>query len=167
MLRTSISPTIIQGGFRGNVIPAQAEARLDVRAVPGEDIDAMVATLRQLIDDPAVELVRPGGGRVGSRASGIQTDMFRALEGAQRKLFPDAATLPVLLTGATDMSPLRARGVHAYGLGAPASIEETTRVHGNDERVAVAGLRQYVEFVYHAVTGVAAANRPGLPAGPR
>jgi acetylornithine deacetylase/succinyl-diaminopimelate desuccinylase-like protein len=167
MLRTSISPTMIQGGFRSNVIPAQAEARLDVRAVPGEDMDAMVATLRRLIDDPAVELVRPAGGRVGSRASGLQTDMFRALEGAQRKLFPDAATLPVLLTGATDMTPLRARGVQAYGLGPPSSIEESKRVHGNDERISVAAVRQYVEFVYYAVTAVAAADRPGPPSGPR
>jgi acetylornithine deacetylase/succinyl-diaminopimelate desuccinylase-like protein len=158
MLRTSISPTIIQGGFRSNVIPAQAEARLDIRAVPGEDIDAMVATLRRLIDDPAVELVPPASGRVGSRASGIETDMFRALENAQRKLFPEAGTLPVLLTGATDMAPLRARGVHAYGLGPPASIEESKGVHGNDERISVAGVRQFVEFVYHAVTGVAAAD---------
>ncbi len=65
MLRTSISPTIIQGGFQSNVIPAQAEARLDIRAVPGEDIPAMVAALRRLIDDPAIELVGPSGGRPG------------------------------------------------------------------------------------------------------
>lgn len=158
MLRTSLSPTIIQGGFRSNVIPAQAEARLDVRALPEEDIEAMVAALRRLIDDPAVELVRPAGGRPVSHASGIQTEMFRALEDAQRSLFPDAVTLPVLLTGATDMAPLRARGVQAYGLGAPASDDETARVHGNDERIAVDGLRRYVEFVYHAVTAVAASN---------
>lgn len=163
MLRTSISPTIIQGGFRSNVIPAQAECRLDVRAVPGEDMDAMVATLRRLIDDPAVELVATSGGRVVSRPSGIQTDMFRALEGAQRKMFPDAVTLPVLLTGATDVAPLRARGVHAYGLGAPASSAETTRVHGNDERISVEGVGVFVQFVYEAVTAVAAANGAGLP----
>jgi acetylornithine deacetylase/succinyl-diaminopimelate desuccinylase-like protein len=166
MLRTSISPTIIQGGFRGNVIPAQAEARLDVRALPGEDIDAMVAALRRLIEDPAVELVRPAGGRPVARPSGIQTEMFRALEGAQQKLFPGAATLPVLLTGATDMAPLRARGVQAYGLGAPASLEETTRVHGNDERISVEGVRVFVEFVYHAVTAVAAANGVTSPRSP-
>ena len=163
MLRTSISPTIIQGGFRSNVIPAQAEPRLDVRALPGEDINAMVATLRRLIDDPAIQLVSPGGGRVKSPASGIQTDMFRALENAQRKVFPEAATLPVLLTGATNMAPLRARGVHAYGLGAPASSEDSTRVHGNNERISLAGVRQFVEFVYHAVTSVAATNPPDSP----
>ena len=140
------------------MIPAEAEARLDVRAAPGEDIDAMVATLRQLIDDPAVELIPPAGGRVMSRPSGIQTDMFLALEKAQRRLFPDAATLPVLLTGATDMAPLRARGVHAYGLGPPTSLEDSQRVHGNDERASVAGIRQFVEFVYDAVTQVAACD---------
>jgi acetylornithine deacetylase/succinyl-diaminopimelate desuccinylase-like protein len=46
--------------------------------------------------------------------------------------------------------------VHAYGLGPPAGIEESVRVHGNDERISVAGVRQFVEFVYHAVTRVAA-----------
>ena len=163
MLRTSISPTIIQGGFRSNVIPATAEARLDIRALPGEDIDAMVEALRSLIDDPAIELVPPSSGRVGSHPSGIDTEMFHALEKAQRKLFPDSVTLPVLLTGATDMSPLRARGVNAYGLGVPATIDDTTRVHGNDERVSVDALRQYVEFVYTAVTGVATTSPPVLP----
>lgn len=167
MLRTSISPTIIQGGFQSNVIPAQAEARLDIRAVPGEDIPAMVAALRRLIDDPAVELVGPSGGRPGTRPSGIQTDMFRALEAAQRKVFPDAATLPVMLTGATDMAQLRARGVQAYGLDPPASIEDSARVHGNDERISVAGVRQYVQFVYEAVTAVAAAKIPDRPSASR
>ena len=88
------------------------------------------------------------------------SDMFQALESTQRKLFPEAATLPVLLTGATNMAPLRARGVHAYGLGPPTSIEDSKRVHGNDERISLTGVRQFVEFVYHAVIGVAATNPP-------
>lgn len=166
MLRTSISPTMIQGGFRTNVIPAQAEAHLDIRALPDEDINAMVANLRRLIDDPAVELVPPAAGRPVSRPSSIQTEMFRALEITQRRLFPDAATLPVLLTGATDMAQLRARGVQAYGLGAPATIEETTRVHGNDERTSVQGTRQFVEFAYGAIAAVAASS-PGASSAPR
>ena len=158
MLRTSISPTIIQGGFRSNVIPAQAEARLDVRALPDEDIDAMVAALRRLIDDPAVELVPPASGRSAPPPSGIQTEMFRALEDAQQRLFPDAVTVPVLLTGATDMARLRARGVQAYGLDPPTGIGETTGVHGNDERISVETIRVFVQFVYEAVTTVAAAK---------
>src|SRR5262245_1001738 len=80
MLRTSVVPTIIKGGFRSNVIPGDAEATLDVRAVPDEDINALVASLRQLINDPAVEVVPPTGrGRPASAPSGLETEMFRAL----------------------------------------------------------------------------------------
>lgn len=164
MLRTSIAPTMIQGGFRSNVIPAEAEARLDVRALPGEDIDALVAALRRVIDDPAVTVVAPSGGRPGLRASRIDTEMFLALERAQQAVFPGAATLPLMLTGATDMAPLRAKGVQAYGLGAPESAEDAHRVHGNDERVSVEGLGRFVAFVYRAVSEVAAAQSPS-PAG--
>lgn len=155
MLRTSLVPTMIQGGFRGNVIPAEAEARIDVRALPGEDIDEMVAALRRLIDDPAVQVVPPGGGRPVSQPSSVETAMFRALESAQEKLFPGAVTLPVLLTGATDMAPLRAKGVQAYGLGTLATSEDVRRIHGNDERVSVQGLGRFVQFVYEAVSEVA------------
>jgi acetylornithine deacetylase/succinyl-diaminopimelate desuccinylase-like protein len=157
MLRTSIAPTIIKGGFRNNVIPAEAEATLDVRALPDEDIDAMVATLRQLIDDPAVAVMPPRG-RPIAPPSELDTDMFRALEQAQAKLFPSAVTLPVMLTGATDSAQLRAKGVQAYGLGSVVTDEERARVHGNDERLSVDGIGKFVEFVYRAVVDVAAAK---------
>ena len=50
MLRTSVVPTIVRGGFRENVIPAEAEATLDVRALPDENMDELMATLRNLIN---------------------------------------------------------------------------------------------------------------------
>ena len=58
MLRTSLSPTIIHGGIRNNVIPSEAEAALDIRLAPGEDGPAYLETLRKLINDPQIELVR-------------------------------------------------------------------------------------------------------------
>jgi acetylornithine deacetylase/succinyl-diaminopimelate desuccinylase-like protein len=159
MLRTSIVPTIIKGGFRSNVIPAEAEVTLDVRAVPDEDIPALAATLRQLINDPAVEVISPPGrGRPASGPSSLQTDMFRALESAQAAVFPGAATLPLMLTGATDSAQLRAKGVQAYGLGSVVSDRDRAGVHGNDERLSVEGLGRFVEFIYRAVVEVAGAK---------
>jgi acetylornithine deacetylase/succinyl-diaminopimelate desuccinylase-like protein len=159
MLRTSIVPTIIKGGFRSNVIPAEAEVTLDVRAVPDEDINALAATLRQLINDPAVEVIAPSGrGRPASAPSSLQTDMFRALESAQARVFPGTATLPLMLTGATDSAQLRAKGVQAYGLGSVVSDRDRAGVHGNDERMSVEGLGRFVEFIYWAVIDVAGAK---------
>ena len=159
MLRTSIVPTIIKGGFRTNVIPGDAEATLDVRALPDEDIDVLAASLRKLIDDPAVEVIPPPArGRPTTPPSKLESEMFRALESAQTKLFPGTVTLPLMLTGATDSAQLRAKGVQAYGLGTVASERERAGVHGNDERIWIEGLGKFVEFIYWAVIEVAASK---------
>jgi len=158
MLRTSISPTIIKGGFRNNVIPGDALATLDVRALPDEDMDRFAATLRELIDDPAVEVVPAGKGRPATAPSRLDTEMFAALERAQKRVFPEAVTLPMMLTGATDSAQLRAKGVQAYGIGSMATEEESARVHGNDERLSIEGLGKFLEFVYWAVIDIAAAK---------
>jgi acetylornithine deacetylase/succinyl-diaminopimelate desuccinylase-like protein len=160
MLRTSISPTIIKGGFRGNVIPGDAEATLDVRALPDEDMEAFMSTLRSIIDDPNVEVIPQWGedARPVTPPSRLDTEMFQTLERAQKKLFPGAITLPTMLTGATDSAQLRAKGVQCYGLGTIATEEDANRIHGNDERISLAGLRQYLEFLYAVVVDVAGAK---------
>src|ERR1700730_11581716 len=161
MLRTSIVPTIIKGGFRVNVIPAEAEATLDVRALPDENVDELMATLRKAIDDPEIEIVRrdTSNDRPAGAPSSIHNDMFQALERAQAKLFPRGVTLPMMVTGATDSAELRAKGVQAYGIGAPTSDEDALRVHGNDERIRLEGVGKFVEYVYSAVVSVAEAHR--------
>lgn len=154
MIRTSVSPNIINGGFRSNVIPAEAEATLDVRALPDEDMDRLVAELTRLIDDPAVEIVRDPDGRPAAPPSRLDSEMFQVLERVQRAMYPDAVTIPTMLTGATDMAYLRAKGIQAYGIGGQ-SDENERLAHGNDERIALDSLGQFVEFIYRAVVEVA------------
>jgi acetylornithine deacetylase/succinyl-diaminopimelate desuccinylase-like protein len=161
MLRTSVVPTIIKGGFRENVIPAEAEAILDVRALPDEDIDQLVATLKRLVDDPSIEVLRRTDGqqRPAAPASGIHNEMFEALERAQKRVFPDAVTVPLMQTGATDGAQLRAKGVQAYGIGIPMDDEDLHRMHGNDERVSLDALGRFTDYLYAVVTDVAGVRR--------
>ncbi|HTG17139.1 MAG TPA: M20/M25/M40 family metallo-hydrolase, partial [Blastocatellia bacterium] len=115
--------------------------------------------MRRLINDPAVEIIQPSGqGRPASAPSGLQTEMFRALEKTQARLFPGAVTLPQMMTGATDSAQLRAKGVQAYGVGSVIGDRELATIHGNDERVSAEGLGKFVEFLYRAVIEVAAAK---------
>ena len=120
-------------------------------------MDKLVADLKQLIDDPAVEIVRNPAGRPSPPPSSVDSEMFRALEKIQASMFPGAATLPALLTGATDMSFLRAKGVQAYGIGAPA-LENEGGAHGNDERISIDGFGRFVELIYRSVLEVAGAK---------
>ena len=153
MLRTSISPTIISGGFRRNVIPAEAVAELDIRALPDEDLDQFLTTLRDLIDDPAVEVTSPTSMRPAAPPSRLDSEMFLALERVQRNMFPDAVTLPTMLVAATDSAQLRAEGIQAYGVGT--IRDDLSGVHGNDERISVEGLGLFIEYLYRVVVEVA------------
>ncbi len=154
MLQTTISPNIIRGGFRRNVIPAEAEAELDVRALPDEDLDRFLATLRELVDDPAVRVTPPTSMRPAAPPSRLDSEMFLALERVQRQMFPEAITLPTMLAAATDSAQLRAKGVQTYGIG---MIRDTrSGVHGTDERVSIEALGLFLEYLYRVVTEVAA-----------
>ena len=57
ILRTSVVPTVIDAGFRRNVIPSEASAILDIRMLPDEDVEGFYQSLAAVIDDPRVEIV--------------------------------------------------------------------------------------------------------------
>ena len=158
ILRTSVSPTMINGGFRLNVIPSQAEAMLDIRALPDEDMTAFYAAMERVVGDAAVKIVPDPPGRPSAPPSRLDTEMFRALEAAQRRLYPHAITIPGMVTGATDLAQLRARGVQAYGIG-PRFDEAEFAEHGwhsDVERLSEDSLHELVQFVWYAVLEVAA-----------
>jgi acetylornithine deacetylase/succinyl-diaminopimelate desuccinylase-like protein len=157
MLRTSIAPTILKAGFRSNVVPSEAEATLDIRALPDEDMPKFYAYLKNLINDPAVEVVTNGrGGREPGKPSRFDTELFKSFEAAQRTMFPGAITLPTMGTGATDNAQLRAKGVQAYGFGP--ILDEKDAVgggaHADDEHLRETSLYKEVEFLWRSVVPV-------------
>jgi acetylornithine deacetylase/succinyl-diaminopimelate desuccinylase-like protein len=157
MLRTSISPNIIKGGFRINVIPGDAEAMLDVRALPDEDMNRVVADLRALIDDPAIDILRERVNRPSAPPSRLDSELFRTLERIQASVYPGSTTIPMMLTGATDSAQIRAKGVQSYGISGPIG-ERDPSAHGNDERISIDALGKYVEYIYRTVAEIAASN---------
>jgi acetylornithine deacetylase/succinyl-diaminopimelate desuccinylase-like protein len=158
MLRTSISPTIIKAGYRFNTIPADAEAMLDIRAVPDENIDAFFAELKRQIGDDKVRIVPVPRDRNPLPPSRMDNEAFRTLEALQKKLSPGAVTLPLMLTGATDMALLRDRGVQAYGIGPLVDAEDAPQgygPHSDQERILVAELHRFTRFHYEAAVRIA------------
>jgi acetylornithine deacetylase/succinyl-diaminopimelate desuccinylase-like protein len=158
MLRTSVVPTMLQAGIKSNVIPPSAEATLDIRALPDEDLPKFREMLADVIDDPQVKVVPEDTtySMPAAPVSRLHSEMFAALEHAQKLVAPEAITLPVMTTGATDSSFLRTRGVEAYGIGVPKTEEESRTIHGNDERIEITQLGVFVRYLFAAVTEVAA-----------
>ena len=86
MLHTSISPNIIQGGFQSNVVPSEATATLDIRALPDENMPAFYDLMRKVINDPAVEVVpNRGATRPPEVPISIDSDVYKALEASSSR----------------------------------------------------------------------------------
>jgi acetylornithine deacetylase/succinyl-diaminopimelate desuccinylase-like protein len=158
MLHTSISPNIISGGFQVNVIPSQAEATLDIRALPDEDMTAFYELMRKVINDPSVQVVPTSRNvRPGAAPSRIDTDIFRAIETANRDVY-HVPTIPQMSTGATDMAFLRAKGMQCYGVGVASDIEDLAKgfgSHSDQERILETSLNQYLRFQWAFVNTIA------------
>jgi acetylornithine deacetylase/succinyl-diaminopimelate desuccinylase-like protein len=160
-LRTSISPNIIKGGYRVNVIPSEAEVTLDIRALPDEDIPRLLEQIRQVINDPAVEVARiDRDTRPGAKPSRLDTEAFRTIEEAVKRNY-DVVTIPVMSTGATDMAYLRARGMQCYGIGPMLDSEDGPKgfgAHSDQERILEEALYKFVRFQWEIVVSMAAAE---------
>jgi acetylornithine deacetylase/succinyl-diaminopimelate desuccinylase-like protein len=158
MLRTSISPNIIQGGYRINVIPSEAKATLDVRVHPDDDHLALIEQVKKVIDDPAIEVawaqrdVRPGSG-----SANLASEGFKAVEAMITKHY-QTVTLPTMSTGATDMAYLRAKGIQCYGIGPATDMEDGPKgfgAHSDQERILEAELYRFVRFHFELVEELA------------
>jgi acetylornithine deacetylase/succinyl-diaminopimelate desuccinylase-like protein len=140
VLRTGISPTLITGGIRSNVIPTEAEATLNIRVMPGGSLDDLLERLRAVVDDPAVEFRLKSSG-LDAPASSPASAEYPAIVDALQAVQPGLPVAPYLSTGATDSATLRHAGIPCYGLlPFPLTQEDEDRMHGHDERVRIDAL---------------------------
>ncbi len=155
VLRNGISATILQGGIRTNVIPTDATATLNVRTLPGESIDGVVARLRRVIGDPLVDVAVNDRGD-DSPASDFHSPMFVAIRESAQALDPSLVVVPYMSTGATDSARLRRWGMQAFGLlPFPMNQDDEDRMHGNDERIPLASLDFGTRMIYGTIARVA------------
>lgn len=155
VLRNGISATMLTGGIRHNVIPATAGAEFNIRTLPGESVDDVIARLRAAIDDREIRIEVTQRGEEAP-ASDPDSEMFAAIAASVREIRPDIAVVPYLSTGVTDSARLRRIGVKAYGiLPFPMVQEDEERMHGHDERVPVESLHFGTRLIYEATLKVA------------
>jgi acetylornithine deacetylase/succinyl-diaminopimelate desuccinylase-like protein len=161
MLRTSVVPTMLKAGVGANVIPSEAEATLDIRALPDEDIAKFYAAMGKIIDDPQVKIVPLPATRPASAATRLDTEMYRALEKVSKRMYPGVTVLPSMSTGASDKAQLRAKGQQSYGIGPAGTREDFIGfgAHSDVERLAEPSIYPFVEFVWDAVAEIAASRR--------
>ena len=148
LLRNTISPTVLVGSNKTNIIPPEASAELDIRLLPDQDTLSFRRELVRVLGDSGFTLTMIGD--MAPRFSApLDTELARVIERTARRLLPGVPVATTVSTGATDRPYYAQAGITCYGIDPLLTeVEEVRRgVHGNDERVSLEtlgfGLRLY------------------------
>lgn len=142
-----------------NVISPQALAELDCRLLPGEKPDLFLATLRDVIDDPSIEVETLL--RFEHSASARDTALWRAIEEGARLHDPGTKVLPLVLSGFTDSHYFREQGIVAYGWSPIVMGPGDGPAHGVDERISVAAIHDAPRVLFDVLMFLAGPNVSG------
>ena len=138
-LQNTANPTMLEAGYKANVIPGSASAVIDGRFLPGYE-NELNDTIRSIIGpDIAIETI--------SRDIALEVDftgdLVDAMCNAITRHDPEGIPVPYLMSGGTDNKALSELGIVGYGfspLRLPADLDFMALFHGVDERVPISGL---------------------------
>jgi acetylornithine deacetylase/succinyl-diaminopimelate desuccinylase-like protein len=138
-LQNTANPTMLEAGYKANVIPGSASAVIDGRFLPGYE-DELNETIRSIIGpDITIETVS----RDIALEVNFEGDLVDAMCNAITKHDPEGIPVPYLMSGGTDNKALSELGIVGYGfspLRLPADLDFMALFHGVDERVPISGL---------------------------
>ena len=139
-VQNTANPSMLNAGYKANVIPGSATAVVDGRFLPGFE-NELEETIRQLVGDDATIQVQV-------RDKALEVDfsgpLVEAMSAAILSQDPEGVPVPYLMSGGTDNKALSDLGIVGYGfspLRLPADLDFFALFHGVDERVPVEGLK--------------------------
>jgi len=154
LIRTTTAVTMVRGGVKENVLPQSATATVNFRLLPGDSVDEVVAYVREVLGDDALEISK----RTADEASDVApTDgaQFDAVKAALAEVDPTLPVAPALVLGGTDTKWYGQISDAAYRF-VPFHFDtsDLRRAHGTDERLSLDnlgwGVRFYGALIRHA-----------------
>jgi acetylornithine deacetylase/succinyl-diaminopimelate desuccinylase-like protein len=139
-IRNTANPTMLEAGYKSNVIPSKAEATIDARFLPGQE-EALLSTLDDLLGDGVQRefLVRDI-----AVETGFDGALVDAMTAALKAEDPTGHVLPYLMSGGTDAKSFSTLGMRCFGFSPlllPPDLNFMSLFHGIDERVPIDALK--------------------------
>ncbi|MGA6161047.1 M20/M25/M40 family metallo-hydrolase [Amycolatopsis magusensis] len=151
MVRNSTTPTMLEAGYKVNVIPSVAHAQVDTRTLPDTEED-LLATVDELLGP---DVTREFVAHQPPVQAPVDSPWFDAMAAALRAQDPDAVVVPYCMGGGTDAKAFAKLGIQCYGfapLWLPQGFHYRAMAHGVDERVPVEGLHFGSRALAHLFT---------------
>ncbi len=150
MVRDTLTPTVLNAGYKTNIIPSGASAEIDCRLLPDEDPKEFIKVIRDLIGDDNIKIEQLLSFR--TLASPEKSELMNAIVTLARRKDKDAPVIATMLTGFNDSHYFRQHGLVAYGfIPIEVTDQEGHTVHGANERIPVktlaGGIERMVELL--------------------
>ena len=146
MVRTTIAPTIINAGMKDNVIPANAEATINFRLLPGNSIADVIKQVTLNVNDSRVKISRKT--EMFSEASHVTSDTgaaFLNLAKTIRACYPGSIVAPLQCVAATDSRNFESLSNNVLRFE---PVTDLQGIHGINENVGVDEFKKAVNFYY-------------------
>jgi acetylornithine deacetylase/succinyl-diaminopimelate desuccinylase-like protein len=144
--RMTISPDVIHGGVKTNIVPDSCEAQVDIRILPGQSWEYVLNELKEILGDVQAE---PLQYHLPSFSS-CENKYYHLVEETMKEFVGGAPFLQTISTGATDSRYLREMGIPSYGIGVlTLNMDKalSDSVHGKNEKIDGASLRLKTDFL--------------------
>ncbi|MEM1551636.1 MAG: M20/M25/M40 family metallo-hydrolase [Candidatus Bathyarchaeia archaeon] len=156
LLRTTITPTIIHGGIKENIIPSECETVFDCRILPGQSTTETLNHVKELLRDVDLEKLEFEVIQANEPSeSPMDTPLYELMVETLKGFEPNCTVAPILLTGGTDSRFFRSLGSVCYGFQPMLSdlpfSEIWKMVHGVDERISIKNLIFGTSVLYNVV----------------
>ncbi|MEU4235124.1 M20/M25/M40 family metallo-hydrolase [Nonomuraea sp. NPDC026600] len=139
-LRNTVNPTMLEAGYKSNVVPQTASAVIDGRFLPGFE-EEFFATIDELLGP---NVTREFVQHQVALEFGFEGPLVTAMVEALLAEDPAGRAVPYTMSGGTDLKSFSRLGIRGYGfapLKLPADLDFSGMFHGVDERVPVDSLR--------------------------
>ncbi len=144
-VRNTTAVTMFNAGVKENVVPQQAEAKVNFRLLPGETPEKLLDYIRGVVDDDSIEISYQSWEHSPPVAA-MSGSGFAIIEQAVKAVYSDAIVVPGLLFGATDTRHYADMVDNIYRFHALSmSTEQAGSVHGTNERVGVESFEKTIE----------------------
>lgn len=156
-LRMTVTPTIIHGGVKENIVPSECEAVFDCRVLPGQMPDDALKEIKGLLKDVGLdklefEIIQA----TEPTESPVKTPLYDLIVKVLKKYDPHCSVTSTMLTGGTDSRFFRKKGGICYGFHpiradqlSYSEMQET--IHGIDERISVSNLVFGTSVLYETI----------------
>lgn len=147
MVRTTIAVTMVNGGIKENVIPQQAQAKVNFRLLPGDTPEAVIERVKNIIDDPSISISSEQWQSSPPMADPDGPGFTRTAD-AIRKVFPNAVVSPGLFIATSDGRHFTGLSDNIYHFQAIImEYADLASFHGTNERIKVDAIAAAVQIV--------------------